>query len=43
MAVEILFVCSLHKCYNFGENVILGLGSEGILTWMGGGTKGKPL
>lgn len=35
------FVCLLHKCCNFGENVILGLGSEGNFMWMGGGIKGK--
>lgn len=41
LTVENLFVRLLHKCYNFGENVILGLGSEGNFMWMGGGIKGK--
>lgn len=36
MTMEILFVCLFCKCYNFGENVILGLGSEGNFMWMGG-------
>lgn len=39
--MENLFVCLLPKWCNFGENVILGLGSEGNFMWIGGGIKGK--
>ena len=39
MTMEILFVCLFCKCYNFGEDVISGLGSEGNFMWTGGGIK----
>lgn len=38
------FVCLFCKCYNFGENVILGLGSEGnVMRVVGRDQKKSPL
>jgi len=34
------FVCLFHKCFHFGQNVILGFGS-GKFHVVGGGIKGK--
>lgn len=36
------FVCLFYKCFNFGENVILGLGSGKFYVKGGKGSKEKP-